>query len=232
MQITTSKNKQVLSKKEIERAANFEKLEMYSQGKGIASFAGGFPVVNNLIPEITDIVTHASSQAYKIYSDQTRTKMDQVRLASKLAKDAERRLLSVGEKVFQTIKDNGVKVDSAFTTMKSKGETSDHPRSQAIRERLQNMEYGELRETLSSNEHVAGIFLSDPKMLYSLDDKQHSVVRDGLLSKHHPEAYEAMKSQDFYFKAYEAVLGNTQDLVNIIASKEDVKKAESMRFEV
>jgi hypothetical protein len=91
-----------------------------------------------------------------------------------LAKDAEKRLQVISGKIFEQIKSNDVTGKSAVADMKAKGDTSNHSRSQAIRERLQNMEYAELQTVLNNDEHVAGVWLQDPVMLYNLDDKQLS----------------------------------------------------------
>ena len=92
-------------------------------------------------------------------------------LASLLAKDAEKRLQVISGKLYEQIKSNDETVKSAVADLKAKGDTSNHPRSQAIRERLQNMEYSELQAALNNDEHVAGGG-QDPVMLYNLDDKQ------------------------------------------------------------
>jgi hypothetical protein len=149
-----------------------------------------------------------------------------------VAKNTEKRLGLVSEKIFEQIKSNDAKVKSAINTMKSKGDTTNHPRSQAIRERLQNMDYGEMRSVINSDDHVAGIFLSDPTMIYHIDEKQQAVIRDGLLNKHDPEAYKMKKSQNSYFEAYEAMLSNTTNLIEMMASTDDVSKVEGMRFEI
>ena len=115
--------------------------------------------------------------------------------------------------------------------MKEKGLTSNHQRSQAVRERLQDMDYVDLLETIKSDQHVAGIFLGDPKMIYDISSEQHEAIRHGLLSEHHPEAHTAMKSQDGYFKAYEALVTNTQTLADTMVIEEDAEKAASMRVE-
>jgi len=115
--------------------------------------------------------------------------------------------------------------------MKAKGETSNHPRSQAMRSRLQNMKYAELKLALESDAHTAGIFLSATAMLYDLDSKQQASVRSSLLSKSNPEAYRASQSHDNLFTAYEALLTNTKKISDMMANPEDLEAVKKMRVE-
>jgi hypothetical protein len=149
-----------------------------------------------------------------------------------LAKDAEKRLQVISGKIFEQIKSNDVTGKSAIADMKAKGDTSNHPRSKAIREHLQNIEYAELQTVLNNNDHVVGVWLQDPVMLYNLDDKQQAAIREGPLNKQNPDTYAIKQSRDHYIKAYEALLTNTQNLSQIMASKDDVDHVNAMRVDI
>jgi len=231
MQAHTSKQKEYLTKQEREKTANLAKLKAFAEGHNTGAFAGGQPLVNNFMPEINTLVSESSKTVYNLYQDRTRTYHEQVRLASMVAKDTTKRLDAISNRIYAQIAANDTHVKAAYDAMKEKGLTSNHQRSQAVRERLQDMDYVDLLETIKSDQHVAGIFLGDPKMIYDISSEQHEAIRHGLLSEHHPEAHTAMKSQDGYFKAYEALVINTQTLADTMVIEEDAKKAASMRVE-
>jgi len=231
MQAHTSKSKEYLTKKEREKTANLAKLKAFAEGHNTGAFAGGHSVVNNFMPEVKSIVASASKTVFNLYKDRTRTYHEQVRLSKMVAVDTTKRLDAISNKIYAQITANDTYVKAAFAAMKEKGSTSNHPRSQAVRERLQDMDYVDLLETVKSDSHVAGIFLDDPKMIYSISSEQHEAIRHSLLSDHHPEAHAAMTSQDGYFKAYEALVINTQTLANTMVIKEDAEEAAALRVE-
>jgi hypothetical protein len=85
---------------------------------------------------------------------------------------------------------------------------------------------------LNNDDHVAGIFLSDPTIIYNLDDKKQAVIRIGVFSKHNPAAYDAQQSQDHCLKSYEAILTNTQNITQMMAAPNEVTTAEEVRVEI
>jgi len=231
MQQYSSKNKEVLNKKQVQFSQDMDMLKNYANGTNLGAYCGGMPEAASANESVTAIVSAASKDVYNLYHDKTRTPSEQIRMAAMVAKDTEKRLSVVSEQIFKQITANQEKVSMAYNDMQAKGETSNHPRSQAIRSRLQNMKYADLKTALESDDSVCGVFLSDPEMLYDLDAKQQASLRSSLLSKSHPEAYRASQSHDNLFHAYESLMTNTKKVSHMMANPEEVAKVKAMRVE-
>jgi hypothetical protein len=76
------------------------------------------------------------------------------------------------------------------------------------------------------------LFFGPALFFYNLDDKKQAVIRNGLLSKHNPAAYDAQQSQDHCLKSYEAILTNTQNITQMMAAPNEVTTAEEVRVEI
>ena len=231
MQHNVSKSKEVLNRKQVQFSKDMAMLKNYASGSNLGAYCGGMPEAASANESVTAIVSAASKDVYNLYHDKTRTPQEQIRLAAMVAKNTEKRLGVVSEQIFKQITANQDKVSLAYQDMQSHGETSNHPRSQAIRSRLQGMKYADLITALESDKHTAGIFLSDPEMLYDLDAKQQASIRSALLSKSHPEAHRASQSHDNLFTAYESLLTNTKKVSDMMANPEDVEAVKKMRVE-
>jgi len=225
----SSKNKEVLSKKDVDFKSNLDKLATYAQGGSMGAFTGGVPETKAYNDLVQNIVSTASKDVHNIYHDHTRSKQERVRMASMVEKDTTKRLHAVSEAIFKQITTNNDTVDAAYRDIEAYGSTSNHPRSQAIRSRLQNMKYADLKVALESDQGVAQVFMSDPAMIYDLDDKQQKALRSSLLGKFKPDAARALASHDNLFTGYESLLTNTQKLSNMMVDKEELEKVDAMR---
>jgi len=231
MQHNISKTKEVLNKKQVQFSKDMDMLKNYANGTNLGAYCGGFPEAASANESVTAIVSAASKDVYNLYHDKTRTPSEQIRLAAMIAKNTQKRLSVVSESIFKQIVVNNDKVALAYTDMEAKGATSNHPRSQAIRSRLQGMKYADLKTALENDEHTAGIWLSDPTVLYDLDDKQQASLRSALLSKSHPEAHRAAQSHDNLFTAYTSLLTNTKKVSDMMANPQSVEEVKKMRVE-
>ena len=225
----SSKSPQVLSKKERDASADMDMLRNYAEGRNIGGFAAGQPEATAAMESVTAIVTAAAKDVVNIKADLTRSEEERTLMSSFVAKDTEKRLNVISEGIFKQIVSNDAKVKSAYSALGQMEASSDYPKNDAIRKRLQKLDYQQLQKVVMEDAKVAGIFASDSEILYDLTSEQQQLVRRNLLEKYQPDAHRADLSSPGMWKAYESLLSNTVALSKKMCCPEEAEKVKKMR---